>query len=128
MAQITISATGSVTVDGLLVEQTATYIADVRSFIRLTRDVDDTYAVVSGATFIVALVENVGNDNILVGWETVAGKFMSTGLAPGAHCFITARGGDDADGLAVGTTLWARSVTNAGSRIVASIGTNSNNE
>lgn len=127
MAQLTISAAASVTLDGLVTAQECTYIADVTSFLRLTTDVDNTYSYSFMGMCAFALIENVGADDILISMTTSgASKFIGFGLAPGAHCFISGRHGNDIDGVAIGTNIAIRSVTGTGSRVVMHVGANAN--
>lgn len=125
MAQLTITANVSVTVDGLVTTQATSYIADVQSFDRSTRDVDDTVTQLGSAGTSFALIENIGDEAVFISMETSGGsRFFIMGIAPGSHIFIHGRHGDDSNGITVSQNISARSLTSAGSRIVIYRGTN----
>lgn len=128
MATLTVNGTASVTVDGKLVKKSATYLADVRSLLEGTKDLSDTYSVISAQGFTFALIENVGDDSIIVRMNGVGSDYVRYGIPPGGHAFIQGRTGTAASGMAVSKVLVARSVTSAGSRIVFTIGGNWTNE
>lgn len=129
MAQLTITGTVTMELDGISTSQTATFVSDVRSFLQGTKDLTNTYSTLSAdASYSFVLIENVGEDPVVVRTLTIGGDYLFVGIAPGGHVLIPGRHGTEAAGLVIGSTLAARSVTSAGSRIVVGIGTNSSQE
>ncbi len=128
MATFTITAQATVTLDGTELTQSATYMADARSILEGTRDLTNAFAIISGAGFAFALIENVGNDAIIVRQLTVGGDYIRIGIPVGGHAFIPCRTGTAAAGMLTSNSLAVRSVTSAGSRVRYAIGGNWTNE
>lgn len=129
MAQITITAEATVTIDGATLSQSASYIADVRAVNRQTKDVTTTYAQITDAPFQFALIENVGDVPILLRMESAGGEYFFAGVAPGCHIFTPSRQGNDNStngGIIRGDNMAMRTTSGNG-RVVVTIGTNLSN-
>lgn len=130
MAQVTIEAQASVTIDGQVIDQRTTYIADIRSLLQGTKDVTATYAVMSTAMIAFALIENTGDQPIIVRTLSInpgSQQYMFFGVGAGKHIFISSRTGSQGDGVVVGSGIAIRTVSGT-SRVAVCIGTQGTNE
>ena len=91
-------------------------MADAQSIAELTDDVSNTYKMVLNHPVSGCLIENIGSDAVLVSMACGATNFFA-GIPVGGHIFLPGAAGDDADGIANSTAIYARSVTSAGSKI-----------
>jgi hypothetical protein len=126
MAQLTIEVANAVTIDGQTTTQNATFVVDVRGIAQGTMDLTSTYRQISDKTFSFVRIENVGGEPVILSTGTANSKFLQAGIAPGAHVLIPGRHGSASDGLAIGQSLSARTVSGTG-RIVVTIGFNDSN-
>lgn len=126
MAQLTIEVANTVTVDGQVTTQNATFVVDVRGIAQGTMDLTSTYRQISDKTFSFVRIQNVGDEPVVLSTGTANSKFLQVGVAPGAHILIPGRHGSVSDGLAIGSGLSARTVSGTG-RIVVTIGFNDSN-
>ena len=124
MAQASITATATGTLDGATFNAGGTGVVDVTQITEQTRDVTDTYVAMTGSQFSFIVVVNKGDDDVLVRFRLDTATYLFFGVPPGGHLLMPGNGMDGASlfGRLVEPSI--RSVTSAGSRVFVMIGLN----
>ena len=123
MAQASITATATVTLDGQAFNTGGTGLVDVTDITQQTRDVDTTYITLTSKQFAFMTVANLGDDDVIVRVRVDGGDYIFFGVPPAGHMLIPGHGNN---GTIEGTfnNPSIRSVTSGGSRVFVMIGLN----
>ena len=124
MAQASITATATGTLDGDTFNAGGTGVVDVTQITEQTRDVTDTYVSMISRPFSFIVVVNKGDDDVLVRFRADTATYLFFGIPPGGHLLMPGNGTDGNGLFNRLTDPSIRSVTSAGSRVFVMIGIN----